>query len=82
MQHYVMPQYGDVEHSFGLCRSTSELSGVGVESSLLRFVRQHVQAAVALPTGQGTSLFLQASGGALLPWGASWQSKPTCISDR
>lgn len=63
-------------------RSTSEVSGVGVESSLLRFVRQHLQGSVSLPTGKGTSLFLQASGGALLPWGNSWHSKPTCISDR
>ncbi len=65
-----------------VCRSTSEVAGVGAESSLLRFVRQHFQGAVSLPTGGGTSLFLQASGGALVPWGHSWQKKQTCISDR
>ena len=32
--------------------------------------------------GWGTSLFLQAQAGLLVPWGSSWQSKPTCISDR
>lgn len=65
-----------------VCRSTSEVAGLGVESSLLRFVRQHFQGAVSVPTGGGTSLFLQASGGALVPWGHSWQKKQTCISDR
>lgn len=63
-------------------RSTSEVAGLGVESSLLRFVRQHFQGAVSVPTGGGTSLFLQASGGALVPWGHLWQKKQTCISDR
>lgn len=33
-------------------------------------------------TGWGTSLYLQAQAGLLVPWGNSWQSKPTCISDR
>lgn len=35
----------------GECRSTTEVAGVGMESSLLRFARQHLQAACALPTG-------------------------------
>ena len=65
-----------------VCRSTSEVAGLGVESGLLRFVRQHFQGALSLPTGGGTSLFLQASGGALVPWGHSWQKTQTCISDR
>lgn len=33
-------------------------------------------------TGWGTSLYLQAQAGLLVPWGSSWQSRPTCISDR
>lgn len=65
-----------------LCRSTSEVAGIGVESSLLRFARQHFQGALALPLVGGTSLFLQANAAAMLPWGPGWQQKPTCISDR
>lgn len=64
------------------CRSTSEVSGIGVESSLLRFARQHFQGAVAFPMMAGTSLFLQANAAAMVPWGPGWQQKPTCISDR
>ena len=63
-------------------RSTSEVSGIGMESSLLRFARQHFQAAVAFPMLAGTSLLLQANAAAMVPWGAAWQQKPTCISDR
>lgn len=63
-------------------RSTSQVSGIGVESSLLRFARQQFQGAVAFPMMAGTSLFLQANVAAMLPWGAGWQQKPTCISDR
>ncbi|KAL3152135.1 hypothetical protein ABBQ32_001233 [Trebouxia sp. C0010 RCD-2024] len=63
-------------------RSTSEVAGIGLESSLLRFARQHFQGAVAIPMVGGTSLFFQANAAAMLPWGAGWQRKPTCISDR
>ena len=75
--------HGPVDHLGCISyRSTSQVSGIGVESSLLRFARQHFQGAVAFPMMAGTSLFLQANAAAMLPWGAGWQQKPTCISDR
>lgn len=45
------------------CRSTTEVAGVGMESSLLRFARQHLQAACALPTGTLSSFHVAIHGG-------------------
>jgi hypothetical protein len=60
------------------------VAGLGPDSNLLRFVRQHCAGKVAFPVsaGGGTSLTLTAEAGLLLPWGARAWATPTSISDR
>ena len=60
-------------------RSESQVAGLGIDTNLLRFVRQHFMAKVALPVSRSSTVTLTAEAGLLLPWGAQ---STTSISDR
>lgn len=65
---------------------TTEVSGIGLDPRLTRFVREEVEVVSETPLTifkqLETSLELRLRGGLLLPWGTSAWEKPTYISDR
>jgi hypothetical protein len=63
-------------------RMETELSGLGPDSNLLRFVKQHVTGLVAFPVGDSAALTLSGEAGIMLPWGAGALARSTSISDR
>ena len=65
-----------------LCRSSTEVAGLGWDANLLRFVRQQLQAQWCCALGSGVVFSLTGGLGATLPWGEGWRSRSTCISDR
>ena len=64
------------------CRSTTEVAGIGLDSKLLRFAKQHFSALWVTPLGGSAVLCLSAEAGVMLPWGPGWAARSTCISDR
>jgi hypothetical protein len=73
----------ELQHQVGyICRSSTEVAGVGWDANLLRFIRQQVQAQWCCVLGGGAVLSLTGGLGLMLPWGAGWSRRQTCISDR
>ena len=64
------------------CRSTTEVAGIGLDSKLLRFAKQHFSALWVTPLAGSAVLCLSAEAGVMLPWGPGWAARSTCISDR
>ena len=58
------------------------MAGLWADPKVLRFGKQEVQAQWVTALPNKTVLALQVSGGVLLPWGPSFWSKPTHISER
>ncbi|KAI3432894.1 hypothetical protein D9Q98_010476 [Chlorella vulgaris] len=65
-------------------RCETQLAGLGPDTNLLRFVKQHCMAKLAFPVmaSGSTTVTLTAEAGLLLPWGTRAWEDPTCISDR
>ena len=66
----------------GLRRSSTEVSGLGLDANLLRFAKQHLAAQWVHPLIGSTVFSLSAEAGILLPWGHDWHTKHTYISER
>ena len=65
-------------------RCESQVAGLGADTNLLHFVRQHCMGKVAFPlsVAHGAALTFTAEAGLLLPWGRRSWAAATCISDR
>mmetsp|Transcript_54263 Transcript_54263/g.172255 ORF Transcript_54263/g.172255 Transcript_54263/m.172255 type:complete len:471 (+) Transcript_54263:310-1722(+) len=62
-----------------LLRWSTEVAGVGLDPMLTRFLKNVVQAQVAIPIAEGVDITLDAKAGLLLPWGSA---AGTNVADR
>ncbi|KAH9292592.1 hypothetical protein KI387_042220, partial [Taxus chinensis] len=63
--------------------STSQIAGIGLDSRLLRFVRQELDFRYAIPLGfYNAALNIGLSAGIILPWGKGFMNLATPVSDR
>ena len=55
---------------------------MGLDTNLLRFVRQQLQAQWCCALGSGVVFSVTGGLGVTVPWGEAWRTRSTCISDR